>query len=151
MKFIADTMLGTLARWLRILGFDTVYARDMGDDEIIQLAKLEDRIIISRDRELCGRVLGSILLSQDTLRNQIITVLGLHPPEQRSILTRCLECNSVLQTADKISVAEEVPEAVFSKLNEFWKCPGCKKVYWKGSHYDKMRDEANKIIAQCES
>ena len=82
MKFIADTMLGTLAKWLRIFGFDTIYEAGMDDGEILQLANTENRIILSRDKELCTRKPDSIFIGTTDLDSQIAPVLKLHSADR---------------------------------------------------------------------
>lgn len=151
MKFIADTMLGTLARWLRIFGFDTIYARDMDDDEIIIIAQEESRTIISRDRELCGRVPGSILLEDTELKKQIRAVLELHEPDKSKTLTRCLECNAPLESVGKERVMDMLPESIRELHDEFWLCATCHKAYWRGSHYRNMLKEVDTYLSHCDS
>lgn len=146
-KFIADTMLGTLAKWLRILGFDTVYEAGTHDDDILELALAEDRIILSRDRELCGRKPDSIYVDSTDLDEQILQVLRTVPPSGDKLLTRCLECNELLDPL----VAEDVPEDsvpgdVLERHDMFHGCRRCQKTYWPGSHYDNMRKKALEFI-----
>jgi uncharacterized protein with PIN domain len=151
MRFIADTMLGTLARWLRILGFDTLYVKNLEDNEIVLLAKEESRILLSRDRELCARVPGSILVDDIVLESQIRQVLALHTVNPEEILTRCLECNSVLANVPKENVSGRVPEHAYETHEEFWECCGCDKIYWKGTHFRRMKAEVERLMSQCVS
>ncbi len=138
--FIVDTMLGTLAKWLRVLGFDTLYEAGMDDDTILQLAIQDEGIIISRDRELCGRKPDSILLRTTDLDEQIISILNIYSADKNKILSRCLDCNTVLE----IAVPEgNVPEDIIQHYDEFWHCEDCGKYYWPGSHYENMKKKAN--------
>ena len=148
MKFIADAMLGTLARWMRILGYDTLYARDISDDEIIELARKEGRIIISRDQALCKKIEGSILMNGTQLTLQIHQVMNQYFPDKMSILTRCIECNSMLESMGKSQAAGKVPPTVFEIRDEFWQCPDCRRIYWKGTHYHNMLAEAEKLFCE---
>jgi hypothetical protein len=148
MKFIADTMLGTLARWMRILGFDTFYARDMDDDEIASLAIGDSKILLSRDRELCSRVPGSILVDDIVLESQIRQVLALHPVDSDALLSRCLECNFVLVKIPKKNVSGRVPGHAYETHEEFWECRTCDKIYWKGTHFQRMKAEAERLMVQ---
>ena len=145
--FIVDTMLGTLAKWLRIFGFDTVYEAGMDDDDILKLATEENRIIISRDRELCGRKPDSILLKTTDLDEQIGQVLKLHSADEKNLLSRCLECNSLLQiTARQDVPAASVPDDILQRYDEYWHCAKCDKYYWPGMHFENMKQKAGLLI-----
>ena len=147
MRFIVDTMLGTLAKWLRVLGFDTIYAKDTSDGEILSIAEREDRIIISRDRDLCERKSNSIFILHTELDNQIAQVVEAYPVNEENILSRCLECNSALDIASKIEAKGKVPNGVIVRHEEFWKCQKCNKFYWPGSHWTNMKITAEKFIS----
>ncbi len=145
--FIVDTMLGTLAKWLRILGFDTIYEAGMDDDEILKLATEENRIIISRDRELCGRKPGSIFLETTDLDEQIARVLDFYSADKNKILSRCLECNCLLQKiACQYIEKASVPEDILQRYDEFWHCEKCNKYYWPGTHFENMKKKANVFL-----
>ena len=118
--FIVDTMLGTLAKWLRILGFDTLYEAGMDDDTILQLANEDGRIIISRDRELCGRKPDSIMLKTTDLDEQIKHVLDIYSADRNKILSRCLDCNILLQKVPGSDIDRSaVPAEVHARYQEF--------------------------------
>ena len=145
--FIVDTMLGSLAKWLRVLGFDTQYEAGMGDDEILKLALEGSRIIISRDRELCGRNPDSILLVTTDLDEQIRQVLDIYPVDVNKILSRCLNCNFILHIVPRADVPPgSVPEGVDARYEEYWHCEKCKKYFWPGSHYENMKVKASQFI-----
>jgi len=146
MKFIVDAMLGTLAKWLRVLGFDTIYETDLGDDEILSIAERDGRAIISRDRELCGRRVGSILMETTDLDEQIALVVESYPVNKKDILSRCLGCNSILDIVPKDEAKGNVPEGVIERHVEFWKCHECNKFYWPGSHWSNMKLKAEKFL-----
>ena len=147
-KFMVDAMLGTLARWLRVLGFDTVFDTNLDDDEILELAIAEERVIISRDRELCARKSDSLFLETIDLDEQISKVLELHPADEKNLLTRCLDCNLLLYNVPVSDVEPaNVPTEVIDRYEEFWHCEKCNKYYWQGSHYDNMRQKASQYLA----
>ena len=146
MRFIADTMLGTLAKWLRVLGLDTVYAKEMNDGKILLFAKKESRIILSRDRNLCSSDENSIFIESIELEEQIRQVLAKFPVNEPDILTRCLECNTLLVQATSEEAAEFVPEGVAERFDVFFKCPICTRYYWEGSHWKNMRERAMALI-----
>lgn len=143
MKFLCDQMLGTLAKWLRIYGFDTFYATStISDDKIIMIAQKEDRCLITRDKELtfkCKKENISVLyLKVVNLDEQLSLVLQNLLVDKNKFLTRCIICNSVLDKINKDDIKNKVPIKVFQNHEKFWFCKKCNKIYWKGSHYDKM-------------
>jgi uncharacterized protein with PIN domain len=143
MKFLCDQMLGTLAKWLRIYGFDTFYANSIiSDDEIILISKKDDRCLITRDKELAFRCKRENIkikhIKAVNLDEQINLVLHDLEIDKDKILSRCLVCNSEVIKIKKETIKDKVPIKVFQKHKKFWFCKKCNKIYWKGSHYDKM-------------
>ncbi len=145
-------MLGTLAKWLRLLGFDTFYASsDISDDELINIAEKEKRILITRDKQLIQRAekIGLRVTKIETydLILQIKKVLQDNNVvfNEDDILSRCSTCNAVLEKVSKEEIKDLVPERVFQNHEVFWRCPGCGKIYWLGSHYDNMKEMIQKI------
>ncbi|MBW2092614.1 MAG: Mut7-C RNAse domain-containing protein [Deltaproteobacteria bacterium] len=139
MKLAADSMLGGLAKWLRLLGFDTYYLRH-GPKE-----PMPDRILLTRrstrphQPRLQGWQVIINLSSNDTQSQlrEVIQSLGLKREEAHP-LTRCSNCNRTLQTVSKDDIADRVPEFVLNYHDEFSLCPGCERVYWPGTHHDRM-------------
>jgi uncharacterized protein with PIN domain len=146
-RFVVDAMLGTLAKWLRVLGFDTIFAKGMQDKEIVELAKAEDRLLITRDRDLAKSLAGSIYLKEKNLDEQLAIILKMHPADRSRVLTRCLECNSSLNRIEKSQV-EGVPKGVLEREKEFWQCPGCKKIYWPATHWKNMMRKAERFLSE---
>jgi len=145
--FIADTMLGTLAKWLRVLGFDTLYEAGMVDDKILQLANEQQRIILSRDRALCTRKQDSIFIETTDLDQQIVQVIQSYPANMDLLLSRCLECNSLLEVIAREDVSPEaLPDGLWERYEEYWLCERCNAYYWRGSHFDKMRLKAGQLL-----
>jgi len=154
MKFLCDQMLGTLATWLRLCGFDTFYANaEMDDGELLQVAAKDNRVLITRDKQLLERGkknhLHVIEIRSTDLDEQLRHVLRGIPISKIAVLTRCSLCNTVLDTISKDIVKEKVPEKVFVHHDTFWFCPSCKKIYWKGSHYDKIVRKIDEIQTDC--
>jgi hypothetical protein len=139
--FLADSHLGGLARFLRMLGFDTLYENGLGDAEIRRLAREERRIVLTRDRELlkCADIAAGAFVRELKAEAQLREVAARYDlaPKARPF-TRCLSCNLPLEPVDKRAVLERLPESV-SRLHEsFLRCAGCDRVYWRGSHYERM-------------
>ncbi len=128
-------MLGRLAKWLRLAGYDTRYWRDGSDAELIAAAQAEDRLIITRDRQLAGRRgVRAVLVVAETLDEQIAEVrdqLGGNPQP----FSRCPECNEPLERLTRAAARDLVPPYVWHTQSEFHRCPGCDRVYWKGTHW----------------
>jgi hypothetical protein len=150
MKLLCDHMLGSLAKWLRIFGFDTLYPDATTDDDLIlQLAKREKRLLISRDKELIIRgkkVKLEVLEIQTTdLHDQLARVLTTIPIDAKKILTRCTICNTPLISVEKKDIKAHVPPKVFETRDVFWFCPVCIKYYWMGTHYENMIEKINEL------
>jgi len=146
MRFLCDQMLGTLAKWLRLFGFDTYYANsEIDDNNILEIAKKEKRVLISRDKELIIRAKKKKVevfeIKTTDLDRQLKLVLNNIDMDEKAILTRCSLCNSLVEEIDKKDVVDFVPEKVFKNNDKFWFCSECKKYYWMGSHYDKIKDK----------
>jgi len=137
MKFIADCMLGKLARWVRILGYDTLYDRALRDADLLQKALETGRILLTRDTRLFAKIPlnAGLFIQSDHLAEQLQqVVLALHLDVSCDVLTRCLACNTELQQVEKSAVEPDVPDFIFHTHNDFARCPRCGKIYWKGSH-----------------
>jgi uncharacterized protein with PIN domain len=137
MKFIADAMLGRLARELRLLGYDVLYDPALNDNEIIRRGLEEDRMILTRDTGLASRPLArhSLFIRNDHVKEQVRQVLDAcrFEGEQRP-LTRCSVCNGQLVPVGRDAVRDLVPDYVFGRMRTFMRCGGCGRVYWHGSH-----------------
>jgi uncharacterized protein with PIN domain len=135
-RFHVDEMLGTLAKWLRIMGYDTVYDRDRTDGEIAASAEREGRALLTRDKMLARKVGGSgLYIVSDVLEEQVAQVVGVYGLEFDEGLTRCAVCNGVLVRISMAEAEKEAPEGSLRMTDEFFRCPGCAKVYWKGTHW----------------
>lgn len=133
-------MLGRLARWLRALGYDTLYDARWDDATIARLARAEDRTVLTRDRGLAARRgIKAILVASDHLEEQLRQVRPLLPPAGANSLGRCPACNGALEEVDHASVERRVPEYVFETQRGFALCRSCGRVYWRGTHYDRLR------------
>jgi len=146
MKFLADSMLGSLAKWLRILGYDTLYFPDMEDRELARLAMAQGRILLTRDQELARRKgFKSILIKSEKLQEQITQVLQELNLRENNPFSRCPVCNTPLQPVGKEQVRDRVPPYVFETQEKFSICPGCQRVYWRGTHWQRMNEMINQL------
>lgn len=134
-------MLGSLTRWLRLLGFDAAYAGSTAsDEEVLARAEREGRLLVTADLALVQRCLKkqvpALLLRPATKEEQLLILLthsgaDLDPAR---FLTRCTECGALLDKVGLADVADRVPDGVRTTHTDFWKCPDCAHVYWQGSH-----------------
>jgi uncharacterized protein with PIN domain len=141
-KFIADRNLGKLTKWLRILGYDTVFYRENIDREFLRAGAKEKRIVLTRRRDMAQRNFTGrmVIIYHDRVYDQLQELrekasLDLNP---RNLFTICLECNQPLQTISKENTAEKVPPYVFQTQDTFLTCPECGKIYWPGTHKDNI-------------
>ena len=139
MKFLADAMLGRLATWLRLLGYDTAYSSDAADAELARRARLEQRILLTRDVELTRRRgVRAVLVEGELVEDQVRHVFHVLNLTAQEAFSRCAECNTVLEEARKESVRAQVPPYVFHTQERFRRCPRCARVYWRGTHWARI-------------
>ena len=140
--FILDVHLGTLAKYMRILGFDSLYKNNYKDEEIVDISLKEKRTILTRDRGILKRseVTHGYWIRSSKTDEQIIEVIKRFDlKEEIKELSRCLLCNSLLRKISKEKVIDRLPRKVNEFHNEFYYCMNCNKIFWKGSHYTKMK------------
>jgi len=141
-KFLLDVHLGKLARFLRMLGFDTHYENHLDDPEIIALLKKENRILLTRDLGLLKHnvVTHGYWLRETDPKLQVREIMDKFDLYSSAApLTRCIECNGPIVSVEKSEVQDELPAITNEVFTEFFKCKACHKVYWRGSHYDEMQ------------
>lgn len=132
-------MLGKLAKWLRMLGYDTAYAADVDDDEIVRIAVRDDRILLTRDRMLCDRRMvrkRCVFVdwgSTSAQVRQVFRELGL-TLDREFLFTRCTVCNGEISALGKSEVEGRVPPYVYATQAQYGYCPHCDKIYWRGTH-----------------
>ncbi|MDX1618682.1 MAG: Mut7-C RNAse domain-containing protein [Balneolaceae bacterium] len=141
-RFVADLHLGKLARLLRLTGIDTLYDNELGDAEIVRLAEREGRAVLSRDIGLLKH--GSLGFgyrprSDDPDRQVVETLAYFELAHRLAPFSRCMACNGRLEPAASEEVEHRVPEGVKAWNEEYRRCATCGKIYWKGSHYEKLR------------
>jgi len=142
-------MLGRLAKWLRIAGFDVLYSNRFSDDELVTLSHEEGRILLSRDTRLLVRkaVRQFIFLESESIQSQLRQVFEVaRITGLPGTLTRCLSCNDVLIEITRERVRGRVPPFVFATQPSFKSCPRCNKVYWAGTHRQSVMRTLEKLI-----
>jgi hypothetical protein len=147
MRFVCDVMLGRLAKYLRILGFDAVYAKDEAALEHYG-REVDDRIFLTR-RTKATRFAKTMRIRSELAREQLKEIRGLIRSSLRpeSVFNRCIECNTELTGVDKVEIESRVPEFVYHQYARFKVCPSCKRVYWEGSHRAGMDRLLKEILA----
>ena len=150
MKLLCDQMLGSLATWLRFIGYDTFYTNGIiSDQELLTIAKKEGRVLITRDKTLIimakKQHVEFIVIETISLDEQLRIVLTKKPIKDDRILSRCSICNTPLNSIEKHLVVDQIPPGVFEQHTLFWICPSCNKIYWRGSHYDKIMKKVHQL------
>jgi uncharacterized protein with PIN domain len=147
-KFVADAMLGKLARWLRMMGHDVKYSTASDDNELLVLAKKERRILLTRDLELYQRAVakgvGAFYVEGGTEAERLAELAERFGVLLRIDLeeSRCPNCNTKLRSTPKEKIAGKVKKNTYLHYDEFWRCPkchGCGQVYWQGAHWGRIR------------
>ncbi|WP_087038037.1 DUF5615 family PIN-like protein [Thermococcus litoralis] len=138
-KFIADMMLGRLARWLRLYGYDTLYGIE-NDEEILKVAKEEGRVILTRDEDLAKRCENAILIKSNKFEEQVkqLMELGFEFKELFPENARCPKCNGLIRRVKKEEIKGKVPEGVYEDYDEFYICTQCGQIYWPGRQWKEM-------------
>jgi uncharacterized protein with PIN domain len=140
-RFILDVHLGKLARYLRMTGFDTLYENDYEDNQIIKIAKNEHRIILTRDLGILknGNVTHGYFIRSQNPKAQLREVIARFDlKDQIQPFNRCMSCNGKIVHVDKKEIEDQLLPKTLKYFDEFFRCIGCGKIYWEGSHYKKM-------------
>jgi len=144
LKFITDGMLGKLTRWLRMLGHDVEYSRSDDDKKLIEKAKSEERILLTRDLKLYQQAMthgvNAVLVEAETGPEKLADLARRFNfnLEIDVTVSRCPKCNTKIRPVTKDVVMDKVPKTTSTYYNEFWECPGCGQVYWQGAHWKRI-------------
>jgi uncharacterized protein len=153
MTFVADCMLGKLARWLRALGLDVAYFRRIGDDELLNIARKEGRTLLTRDTALYARARGvsRLFIESEKWDRQVVQLLrAFRLRDKLCPHTRCLECNVPLKSLSRAAARNLVAPFVLDHAQSFSLCPACGRVFWKGTHLDDMGAKIARILEDAE-
>lgn len=148
-RFILDVHLGKLCRYLRMLGFDTYYRNDLDDPEIIERSVTEKRIILTRDLGILknGKVThGHFLRSQDSREQLQEVIRRFDLSRQVKPFKRCMDCNGLMTKVDKKEIEDQLKAGTKKCYEKFFRCTSCQKIYWEGSHYQKMQEFMRSVL-----
>lgn len=151
LKFIADCHLGKLAKYLRLMGIDTLFFTHIDDDELIIIANDQNRIILTRDRELSERKNAPVLFLEPTdTQAQLKTLIDYYElKEHPAPFSRCIVCNTQLQVIEKEKIIDRLPEKVKKYFDYFEYCPTCDRIYWQGDHYRHMMEFLEEVLKEA--
>jgi uncharacterized protein with PIN domain len=142
-RFAADGMLGRLAKDLRMLGYDVAYDPFVEDRELIRQARAENRVLLTRDTGILRRrdLPSHLFVQSDHVGEQLTQVASEFgfKLDRRAAFTRCMVCNTELEEATRETVRDEVPPYVYATQPQFARCPGCGRIYWRGTHVEHMK------------
>jgi uncharacterized protein with PIN domain len=155
-KFLADAMLGNIARKLRLFGFDCKYFTTINHEQLLSIAKIENRIIITRDHSMTNickkQNISAIDLSSTDETSQIVQIykkMNLTRCKTDMNDVRCTMCNGIVQSVEKEKVINRIPDKVGQNIQQFWICSSCDHIYWEGTHIrnlQKFIDEINERL-----
>lgn len=140
-RFYVDAMLGRLARWLRVLGYDTAFDAAVQDADLVRQALFEGRVILTRDRGLPEewRIDNFLVLEEEDLPAQLKRVIRRFGLDREGLFSRCVACNGLLLPLQRRDVMSDVPPRILLKHDRFTRCRDCRRVYWEGSHAHRIR------------
>jgi uncharacterized protein with PIN domain len=147
-SFLADRMVGKLARWLRLLGYDTAYLPQLSPQGVMREARRQGRLILTRDTRIarCKDAPPFLFIQHDPFREQlrqVVTSLQLDPVAR--LFTRCSACNALLLPVEKEEIRENVPAYVWQTQEEFRRCPECHRIYWGATHKEHVLEELRRL------
>lgn len=152
---MVDINVGRTATWLRAMGYDTILPKAEDDNELVRIALLEGRVLVTRDagfqrrRSARLRQMGVVQITGDDLRGQLRQLVRELKLDVESGFSRCVRCNEVLTSVEKRGVLGRVPPYVFQRQCKFMECPVCLRLYWRGTHWSHMAEELKQICEEA--
>jgi uncharacterized protein with PIN domain len=153
--FVADAMLKKLARWLRLLGVETLYPDSIDDNDIIEFTKKNKKILLTMDSELCRRArkqgLSVFLVPRRSTEEQLALLIKRFKLDVSDAPSKvlCPLCNGMLKQVKKKDVKTKVAPEILSKHDVFWMCKECKRVFWEGSHWERIKRNLERVKAMA--
>lgn len=150
MRFIADSMLGSLAKWLRIFGYDALYDSTWNKEKMINLGLREDRTILTKDTSILKKLgLKILFVTGNSIEEQLKCVIKNFSLkiDEEMLFTRCTICNVLSKIIPREEIKDKVPPFVYQTQNEFRVCPKCNRIYWAGTHIDSVRKMLDAVIS----
>jgi uncharacterized protein with PIN domain len=150
-RWIVDEMLGRLSRYLRFLGYDTLYAHGIRDDQILEIVREEGRWLVTRDRDLARRAPSAFLLHRFDLQGQLEELQALYPSLRTEVrFLRCPLCNGMLVASERSRPRppKDVPERLWASSVPIYECQDCGQSYWEGSHTEEIRRTLARLQAR---
>ena len=150
-RFVVDVNVGRLAKWLRVMGYDALFSSYMEDNELVRIALRDERIIVTRDGGLTERRLvttgrlKAVLIQHDDLKSQLRQLIFAEDLDTTRRFSRCVRCNEQLVGLPRESARDRVPAYVYGTQEDFVECPECRRVYWRGTHWDNMLAELAQV------
>ncbi len=147
-KFLLDENLGKLAKWLRILGYDSVVYKSISIEKKVSICIKERRIFLTKSKKIAGRKesFSRILIISENYDRQLQEISNLLISREDLLFSRCTECNFNLQVVKKEKIEKLIPEHVNNNFEEFNICRKCGKIYWKGSHYNAIKSKLKNLL-----
>lgn len=146
--FAADIMVGRLARWLRTLGYDTIYKTNLEAKYLVKLAEEETRTLLTRSPRLIEENpnVNSFLVRQHKPKEQMKTIMTKFQLGTDWIFSRCILCNVKVESISREKIIDQIAEGVLQTSQQFYRCPNCKKIFWEGSHRKRFEEFLNNLI-----
>ena len=154
-RFVVDVNVGRLAKWLRVMGYDTVFPSENGDNQLVRIALREDRVLVTRDAEIARRraartgQMTVVRIEKDDLRSQLRQVVRDLNLNLSGGFSRCVRCNEPLRPIAKQDVADRLPPYVLLTQPKFFECQECCRVYWPGTHWTNMMSELSHVSQEA--
>jgi uncharacterized protein with PIN domain len=148
-KFVLDCHLGRLARYLRQFGFDTLYRNDYSDDDLAEISSTQQRILLTRDRNLLKRsvITHAYFIRDHDPRKQLDEVIRRFDLSSQIIpFGRCTRCNGLVEEVDKQAIADQLEPKTRKYFDAFWQCSNCGQIYWEGSHVQHMQKLTDEVL-----
>lgn len=150
-RFVVDINVGRLAKWLRVMGYDTLFPRDANDNDLVRIALREDRVLVTRDAGFSLRraarqgQMHVVHIVDDDLRGQLRQLVRELKLDSQGGFSRCVLCNELLSLAAKVELVDRVPPYVYQNQQSFMECPRCRRVYWRGTHWASMVSQLEQV------